>query len=395
MTGALARSGGFRGIALVSLLALASRAEAQIPTFTDVDILEAPSYFRLRSFGARYTHFDQAGRGYQSRAGEPGRPGSEDLSVDQPQLEAVIEQGDDIVHHLWLPVDVVSAASPDAVDVVSTASHTNEAGALDWTVTYGEKSTTPVSLHGGFHAEENYRSYNFGLSGVLSLAEDNTVLEASGTQMLDWFDRYAFNGEHDGHAPRSATNASAGITQVLSPWTVGYLDYGITYQQGTLSNTWNAVPYLRGASRIIERLPDARTRHAAVARVAQWLPWNGVLKASYRFYADDWDIVAHSAEFELDQRLHPYLYVGAVYRIHSQSAVRFYTEQAGLGLRFRTADSDLAAFVAQTIGAKAALDLPVDFSFASRVHLDVAVEHYFRTNDLTMMVYTCELGFSR
>jgi len=367
---------------------------AETPTFTDAEILDAPAYFRLRSFGARYTHFDQTGRGFQSRVGPPRGPGSQEATIDQPQIEAVIEQGEDIVHHLWLPVDVVTAASPDAVDVVSTASKTNEAGALNWTVTHGEKSTTPLSFQTGFHAEENYRSYNFGLSGVLSLAEDNTVLQAAGTQVLDWFDRYLYNGEHDGHAPRSATNASAGISQVLSPWTVGYLDYGITHQQGTLSNTWNTVPYL-GISRVLELLPERRTRHAAVARVAQWLPWNGVLKASYRFYADDWDIFAHSATFEVDQRLHPYFYIGAVYRIHSQSGARFYMENAPIGRGYRTADSDLAAFDAHTIGGKAALDVPVSFSFANSVHVDLAVERYGRTNDLTVMVYTCELGFSR
>ena len=36
---------------------------------------------------------------------------------------------------------------------------------------------------------------------------------------------------------------------------------------------------------------------------SQWLPWNGALRAYYRFYADDWGIVAHSVEAQLLQRL--------------------------------------------------------------------------------------------
>src|SRR5262249_54153355 len=88
-------------------------AHAQTPTFSDSEILEEPSYFRLRSIAARYTHFDQTGKGYQSRAGWLSGPGDETISVEQPQLEAVIEQGEDVVHRLWVPVDIVTAASPD------------------------------------------------------------------------------------------------------------------------------------------------------------------------------------------------------------------------------------------------------------------------------------------
>jgi hypothetical protein len=390
---------GLRAAALLGLAAFTPAAEAQIPTFTNSEILEEPSYFRLRSLGARYTHFEQWGRGFQSRAGPVSGPGSQALTVEQPQLEAVIEQGEDLVHRFLLPVDIVTAASPDAVDVVSTASAMNEAVTLDWTISHGENTHFPVSAQAGFHSEENYRSYSFGLAGALSLAEGNTVIDASATQLVDYFDRYLLDGKHDGFAPRSGTNASAGVTQILSPWTVGHLDYGITYQQGQLSNTWNIVPSVapatRTLTRVLEVLPPTRTRHAAVARVAQWLPWNGALKVSYRFYADDWDVLAHSAELEIEQRLHPYFHIGALYRIHTQTAASFYVDTPALPARHRTADSDLAAFDAHTVGGKAAMDLPVSFSFARRIHAEVAVERYFRTNDLEMMVYTCELGFSR
>ena len=46
---------------------------------------------------------------------------------------------------------------------------------------------------------------------------------------------------------------------------------------------------------------------------------------------------------------------------------------------------------ASTFGVKGALDLPV--SFAKNLHLDLAVERYFRTNDLRVSVYSCGLGF--
>ena len=81
-----------------------------------------------------------------------------------------------------------------------------------------------------------------------------------------------------------------------------------------LSNGWNTVPTAaRGVA--LERVPHLRDRHAPTARVAQYLPWAGALKVSYRFYADDWGTVAHSAEAELDQRLNAFAWLGATARL--------------------------------------------------------------------------------
>ena len=69
-------------------------------------------------------------------------------------------------------------------------------------------------------------------------------------------------------------------------------------QRGELGNTWNSV-LLAPSSRGPEELPDERVRHAMVARLAQYLPWDAALHLYYRFYADDWGLMAHTAEVEL------------------------------------------------------------------------------------------------
>ena len=169
-------------------------ADKASPSFTDFDILNvlgrAPPYWQITSALFRFTHFDQDGHGYQSRTGSLWGPGSERMRVEQPQLDLVLKQGKHITHRVWLPVDIVTAASPDAVDVVSRASAGNEAGSFDWTITYSGAGKGQFFMRNGFHAEENYRSYNFGLIGARSFAEDNTVVDASVTHVLDWFDQY-------------------------------------------------------------------------------------------------------------------------------------------------------------------------------------------------------------
>ncbi len=387
--------------ALAAIACAGTAAADDAPAFTDADILDRPApYFRIEQVNLRYTHFDQSGTGYQSRAGpsptgipfpvKPGRPGSEWETVEQPQAEIIAKQGDRITHRIWLPVDIVTAASADAVDAVSTASRNNEAASFDWTITYKSSPKTSFIVRNGLHNEENWRSWNTGLGLTRSFAEDNTILEASANQITDWFDKYLLTGAHDGHTSRSTSSLSAGLTQLLSPTTVSHLDYGLTLQVGQLSNGWNTVPLTNG-DRALEVMPRTRVRHAFAARIAQWLPWNGAAHAFYRFYVDDWGIRAHTVEVELYQRLSRLSYLRFNYRFHRQTGADFFTTRAPPTFTTATSDSDLAAFDANAVGVKGALDVPV--RFARNMHVDAGVERYFRTNDLRVSIYSCGFGF--
>jgi hypothetical protein len=355
------------------------------------EILGPEAGFKVESMRVRFTHFDQEGRGYQSQAEKADvfSPGRESATIEQPQLELVAKDGK-FTHRLWVPVDVVTAASPDALDVMSSASRTNEAGTFDLSTTYHRDRDTDIGIRAAFHVEEPFRSWSFGIGGARRFADGNTTIAASLNQTVDWLDRFNIFGTRLGRDYRSSTNANLGLTQLLSPTTVAHLDYGVTLQLGQLSNTWNAVPL---ATRILdgEVLPYFRHRHAFVARLAQALPWRGILKGSYRLYADNWGVVAHSIEVQLYQRFGPYFYLRANYRFHHQSSPFFWSSRADPSQPYRTADSDLAYFDAQTIGALAAIDLPM--RRLQGLHAEFGYERYFRTNGLTANIYTCSLGF--
>jgi hypothetical protein len=168
------------------------------------------------------------------------------------------------------------------------------------------------------------------------------------------------------------------------------VNYGFTLQTGELGNTWNSVP-LDDGKRGEEILPKLRHRHAAVVRLAQWLPWNGALKAFYRFYADNWGIVAHTVEAELYQRLSEAVYVRLNYRLHVQSGADFFKTSAPLGDSLRTADSDLAPFVAHTFGAKVALHPRLRGRLRGAT-FDVGAERYVRSNQLHAIILSTSFG---
>jgi hypothetical protein len=360
-------------------------------------ILGPPRPFTIESFTTRYTHYDQDGHGFQSQAGPltfprvpAGQPGSEFVEVDQAQFELVARQGDDIVHRLWIPVDIVSAASPDALDAVSTASRHVESGSIELASNWQATRNNNFGVVGGFHLEPQFRSWNMGASWARALADDNATLAISLAEVYDWFDKFDTEGIRMGRVSRSSTNANIGLTQLLSPTTVAHLDYGYTLQSGTLGNTWNAVPLVNGTVDI-EILPKLRQRHALMGRLVQALPWRGALHFAYRFYADDWGALAHTVEAIVQQRVTSWLYVGATYRLYQQNGVSFYTRLASLGAALRTADSDLAPFFAHTVGGMFALDIPLPRRVRI-LHVDFAYEHYWRTNDLAVNVYSTAVG---
>jgi hypothetical protein len=360
---------------------------------TDERILDAmDSAVRVQSVMTRVTGFDQFGHGFQAQGGPtPISPGSERLTVFEPQAEIVATQGDRLTHRVWIPVDVVTNASPDAVDVLSSASRHVEAGSIDWTTTYRATRTIDLSMRNGLHLENPFRSWDSGMAIRHSYADEATVVSAGALAVFDWFDRFNIHGDRNGHTDRNGTTGSVGLTQVLTPTTVASINYGFTAQEGTMGNTWNSVP-LSSGGRGPELLPNERMRHALVVRAAQWLPWNGALRLYYRFYADDWGIVAHSMEAQLMQRLTPELYVGGYYRFHTQTGASFFTTLAPLDATLRVADSDLAPLDSETIGGKIVMDFPLRGEIRA-LHLELAVERYVRTNDLQVNIVSWATGF--
>ena len=82
-----------------------------MPLFAVLAMVAPP--YQIDSVRFRFTQYDQRGVGYQSAAGPVGQPGSEWETVQQPQAEVVAHVGERITERLWIPLDVITAASPD------------------------------------------------------------------------------------------------------------------------------------------------------------------------------------------------------------------------------------------------------------------------------------------
>lgn len=303
---------------------------------------------RIDRFGARLSVFHQTGRGHQSQADQDslGR-GNEFTFIANPVIYAHLShaEGVGISHDVYIPIDILTAASTDALDAVSTASRDNESFTLDVTTTVEDGADERFLLRWGAHIEEELKSVNLGVGTSLDFADDNALLVLTVDGVLDIFDPVQPNGVDLGLTERLTLSVNATFSQLLSESTTLTLVYGLTGQIGHIHTPWNSVPRENGI-RVVDLFPPSRLRSAATVRLAQAIPdTRTFFQGSYRFYVDDYGAIAHSAEGIATQYLADDTWLRATYRFHSQGAPYFFTTlfpASGTFQDYRTADSDLA-----------------------------------------------------
>ncbi len=380
---------------VLGALLLAATAHAQ--TAGDAAILGTNGEgARVDELRLRMSTYFQDGHGYQSLAGPLRGPGSERALILQPMALIGIRQNSRIHHEVVVPVDIVSAASVNAVDIMSHASGVNEAIGVELTTRFDVTPDDQLISLLSWHEEEPFGSGAFSLGYTHSMADDNAVLGVSGQATFDRFDFLQPNGDRYGRRNRTTLNGNVSLSQLLSPTTVFDASYGLTFQQGMLQTTYDSVPLASGfasgsaTGRANEVFPHSRTRHALQARVAQHLPaTHSTLRAAYRYYWDSFELSAHTLELELHQYLGPRVIARGSYRYYSQTGVDFFTTAFGADNSSplpRTADSDLALFHAQEFGLK------LLWLARGSNTLDVSYFYYERSNDLHAHVLSFGYG---
>lgn len=414
MVAATSRARAARGLrlaaatALVVLAALPARAERVAPPpvapaapapVDDHAILgdDPEDGFAVESVRVLFAFFDQVGRGYQSQAGPEQGPGSEATRIYEPWGQVVLRQSARVRHEITIPVDIVTAASPDALDAVSSASYANEAGGFDVKTSIQTAPDLLVTTRVAFHAEEPMSSFTLGAGFVRSVADDNATWGLSVNFTGDFFDLTNQEGEYLRKTGRFTTNANFTFSQLLSPTTVFDGAYGVTQQNGMIRTAWNAVP-IAGLPPTAEALPDVRLRHAFTGRLAQHVPWTrSTLKLWYRYYLDDYGLTAHTVEATAYQYVVRWLYARVAYRFHRQTGVDAFTTQLPgppeFGT-FRTADSDLAPFDAHEVDVALVLLGERAPGWFRGTSLSLGYTHYARDNDLTINAFTLGCGWS-
>ena len=379
--------------ALSAVLCAVQPSFAQHPSFPGED----KQGWTLEQIQFRMSTLDQRGKGFQSQASVANEAGSENTIVFQPMVRLVLHQSDNIQHDIVLPVDIISAASPDAVDVIAGASRVQESAGVDTQTRYHATENLRFMVRYGFSIEENLGSIFGGFQSQHDFADDNTTVSFSGNVIHDFFANYRRDGTRfPGKVRRNTFNANVTFRQLLSPTTIVSGSYGATYQRGFLASSFNSAP-IDGGGRYKEKFPNDRLRHALGVGIAQHVPvTRTTIKGRYRLYYDDFSITGHTANLEAYQYLGNHFLALGSYRFHRQSHASFYADSFPRNLppdQPRTSDSDLDQFIANEIGAKLSYyTAPPQQTWSSNHEIHVGYRYYTRTNGLRIHIVSFGYG---
>ena len=274
--------------------------------------------------------------------------------VEQPMIDArldVGENGELLAHTL---VDSISSAS---VAAGATGTPFNEKR-YELGATYlHQLSRFRLGGGGRLSVEPDYTSVFINLQGQVNLAQRTTTLALS---LAGGRDRATNSGAQNPLTqPISGIlhtfMSSVSLTRVLTPVLVGQLTYDLVYLDGYQENPYRSVS--AGGSLEPERVPRTRVRHAAQVSVRGFVPrTRTTLVGSYRFYADDWGVVAHTPAIRAIQELIPDLDLTLSYRYYHQSGADFYQpiyDSADPSINpYLTDDAKLSRMGTQTFGIK-------------------------------------------
>lgn len=142
-------------------------------------------------------------------------------------------------------------------------------------------------------------------------------------------------------------SSEAGATVVIDPRTVGEVVWSFFYVDGYQANPYRMVPILEsmdllGASSVPEAVPDSRVRNAITGRVRHAFGRRWIGSAEYRFYFDDWGVVAHTEVVEASLSLGRGLSLRLRERVSIQGAAWFYEAEYTREPRYRTRDRRLS-----------------------------------------------------
>ena len=246
---------------------------------------------------------------------------------------------------------VVDAEGEPAL-VMSGATIHDSRTELSLTVThYGEGRS--ITLAATQSREDDYRAIAPSLSGEWTLNDDLTTLSLDlsySSDTVEPSDSAVFGRVT--REERRSRSVSLGASQVLDRLSAVYVGFSTTLHQGYLSD-----PY-----KLRDVRPDERLEGNLSLRYRRFLPApDAALHLDYRYFNDDWGIVAHTLHASWYQNVGPVFQVVPNLRYYSQSSADFYRSSDDFSLPLdvdQSSDFRLSAYGAFTLGFKGVLQQP-------------------------------------
>jgi len=261
------------------------------------------------------------------------------------------------------PIFTIPDANGEPVQVMSQATIEESRTDALFTGSYYFDDAT-ASLSAGLSVENDYRSFNLGLSGQRTSADKNMTVSAGAGLSFDTIEPTDADLSSGGSElfplrpskeEKTVFTAFFGLSHIITRNSVVQSSINFQHGDGYLSDPYKQVS-IGGGQVAADSRPSVRNQMAWLTRYRHHFDrLGGTFHGDYRFYADDWGITAHTFELAWYQTLFEQFHLTPSVRYYSQGQANFYAPFFnGLPKNgFATSDYRMAAFGAFSFRLKA------------------------------------------
>jgi len=355
-----------------------------------------------------YSHYLQKG----NHSAVTGGIGTEKLTVYSPEF-IYSHQADSLSRFtIDAGVDIISSASTDNIDfIMSSASKIDGHSYLNLSYSRRRKNR-PLTIGGSIYTsiESDYTSAGLGINMQHSNADQSRVytaeldvffddlrwgrLSAQDNLKLIYPQELRYKEWFDIHKRRSY-NLNASIQQTIDKRTLLTIFPGVAFQNGLLSTSFHRV-FFKDSSEAVENLPRHRWRVPLGIQLNRFIADRYILRAYYRFYWDEWGIVANTLQLELPIKITPAFIVSPSFRIYTQQAARYFNpnHQHQPTQQYYTSDYDLSSFNSYEPGLETKFNLAGKKPSAVFNNLLLRYGYYKRSDGLEGHIMTMVVGLA-
>lgn len=361
-----------------------------------------------------YGYYDQDG----VHSAVTGGVGSEELNVHAPAIQLNIPLDTNLNLKFEGGVDIVTSASTDKIDFVISSASRKDGHHAKLSVDHQPTNSSRYSIGYSYSMESDYFSNGAHLSYGWTSKDRNSNLNLSSSLFFD----YVTWGWHQGEGSvrliypqelrgidwetrtrRYSYNLGISFSHNFHKRLNASLFTVPTYQHGLLITPFHRV-YFNGANRaVVEHLPYSRIKIPVGIRANYFVLNRAILRFLYRFYWDDFGIMANTAELTVPVKIGTQFSVQPFYRFYYQTASHYFAPiySHDPGSEFYTSDYDQSRFFSNKFGVGFRYAPPMGIlklGSESRVGLSaisLRYARYLRSDGLSMHIFSSIITFGQ
>ncbi|WP_298156545.1 DUF3570 domain-containing protein [Flavobacterium sp.] len=346
-----------------------------------------------------------------NNAAVTGGIGSEELTDISNTIDVKMirygKNGNKQTFDVEVGVDHYTSASSDRIDLQANSSASSSDNRFYPSLTYSQENEEKGTTFGAgvsSSTEFDYQSFGGNVFYSKKTKDRNGEFTAKAQAYLDQLKLITPTELRDGGAgnrnygtdSRNTFALSMNYSQIINRnFQVMFMADVIT-QQGYLGLPFHRVYFQGEVDPRVERLPDTRLKIPVAVRSSYFLGDNVIIRAYYRYYSDDWNLTAHTAELEIPVKLSQSFSLSPFYRYYTQKGTKYFKAygEHTASEEFYTSNYDLSTFNSNFIGMGLKYTPPKGLLGLKHFNtIEFRYGHYDRTTNMVSDIFSINIKY--